>query len=81
MGSKKFLPILIGFLLTTWSAYAQSGAGSQEINYIYTGIGLGTLLAVLASWSRNHSILWAIIHSFFGWGYVIFFLITGGSRK
>lgn len=40
------------------------------------GITLGTLIAVLVSWSANHSILWAIIHGFLGWIYVIYYLIV-----
>ncbi len=40
------------------------------------GIGLGSVIAVIASWSRNQSILWAIIHAIFGWLYVIYFVIT-----
>jgi p-aminobenzoyl-glutamate transporter AbgT len=37
-----------------------------------SGIGLGTILAVLLSWSVNHSILWVIIHGIFGWFYVLY---------
>ena len=43
---------------------------------IKNGIGLGSLLAVLTSWERNKSILWAIIHAAFGWGYVIYSALT-----
>lgn len=39
------------------------------------GIGLGSVIAVVVSWSVNHSILWAIIHGFFGWLYVLYYLI------
>ncbi len=40
------------------------------------GISLGTLIAVLCSWERNKSIIWALIHAFFGWIYVIYYVIT-----
>lgn len=40
------------------------------------GIGLGSILAVLTSWERNKSILWAILHAIFGWAYVIYFVLT-----
>jgi hypothetical protein len=40
-----------------------------------TGITLGSLLAVLISWSYNHSIVWAIIHFFCSWLYVIYALL------
>jgi hypothetical protein len=39
------------------------------------GVGIGTILAVLISWSINHSILWAIIHGMLGWLYVIYWAL------
>jgi hypothetical protein len=44
--------------------------------YVGPGIGLGTIIAVVVSWSRNKSILWAIIHGFLGWLYVIYALLV-----
>lgn len=43
--------------------------------YIGPGVGLGTVIAVVISWSRNKSILWAIIHGILGWLYVIYALL------
>lgn len=40
------------------------------------GIGLGSAIAVAISWSLNQSILWAIIHGFLSWFYVIYFAFT-----
>jgi hypothetical protein len=40
------------------------------------GIGLGTAIAVAISWSANQSIIWAIIHGFFSWFYVIYYALT-----
>jgi hypothetical protein len=40
------------------------------------GIGLGTAIAVAISWSANQSIIWAIIHGFFSWFYVIYYAFT-----
>jgi hypothetical protein len=40
------------------------------------GIGLGSAIAVAISWSLNQSIIWAIIHGFFGWFYVIYHALT-----
>lgn len=39
------------------------------------GISVGVALAVTLSWSANHSIVWAIIHGFLNWFYVIYYLI------
>jgi hypothetical protein len=44
--------------------------------YYSTGIGLGNIIAVVISWSVNHSVLWAIIHGIFGWFYIIYYLIV-----
>lgn len=39
------------------------------------GLTLGSLLAVLCSWSANHSILWAVAHFFLSWVYVAYWLL------
>lgn len=41
-----------------------------------SGITFGTALAIAISWSQYQSILWAIIHGFFSWLYVIYFALT-----
>jgi len=41
-----------------------------------TGIGLGSALAIVCSWQRNRSILWAILAGIFSWIYVIYFALT-----
>ncbi|HSF12341.1 MAG TPA: hypothetical protein VLA50_05150 [Erythrobacter sp.] len=40
------------------------------------GIGLGTAIAVAISWSVNKSIIWAIVHGFLSWIYVIYYALT-----
>ena len=45
-------------------------------NAAETGIGLGAAIAVVCSWQRNKSILWAILAGFFSWIYVIYFACT-----
>lgn len=47
------------------------------------GIGLGSVIAVVCSWKRNHSILWAIVAGILSWIYVVYFVITRkpGERK
>lgn len=42
----------------------------------HVGIGLGSAIAVAISWSLHQSILWAIVHGFFGWFYVIWHAVT-----
>lgn len=45
-------------------------------NVVNNGLGLGSILAVVASWSRNKSILWGILHGLLSWVYVIYFALT-----
>jgi len=42
------------------------------------GIGIGTIIAAIISWSINHSVIWLIVHAFFGWFYVIYHLLGFG---
>lgn len=51
-------------------------AGYGQPVYVFPGIGLGTVIAVVVSWSRNKSILWAIIHGLLGWLYVIYAILV-----
>ena len=43
---------------------------------IQTGVGIGSVIAVVCSWQRNRSILWAILAGIFSWLYVIYFALT-----
>ena len=45
-------------------------------NATYSGIGIGCALAIVLSWHRNKSILFAILHGVFSWLYVIYFALT-----
>ncbi len=39
------------------------------------GVSFGSALAIAISWSTHQSIMWAIIHGFFSWLYVIYFAL------
>lgn len=47
----------------------------SDINIGVTVGSIGSSLAVVLSYSANHSILWAILHGVLGWLYVIYFSI------
>jgi hypothetical protein len=50
---------------------------TQSTNTVaQSGIGLGSAIAVVCSWQRNRSILWAILAGLFSWFYVISFALT-----
>jgi branched-subunit amino acid transport protein len=46
---------------------------TQTVTY---GVGLGSVVAVVCSWQRNRSILWAILSGIFSWFYVVYFAVT-----
>lgn len=73
MLKKILLPILTVF------TFAQCVSRNDDYTgpaYVFPGVGLGTVIAVVISWSRNHSILWAIIHGILGWLYVIYAILV-----
>jgi hypothetical protein len=43
---------------------------------VKSGIGFGSALAIAISFTTHKSVLWAIIHGFFSWFYVGYFLLT-----
>jgi len=43
---------------------------------VSVGTGIGSAIAVVCSWQRNRSILWAILAGILSWIYVIYFALT-----
>lgn len=73
----RIISTLVFVLIVTTSLVAQSnGANIFTNNAFQGGVGLGTIVAVVISWSRNKSVLWAILHGIFGWLYVIYYALT-----
>lgn len=48
---------------------------SSNTTVVKNGIGVGVVMAMIISWSLNHSVLWMLIHAFFSWFYVIYYLL------
>jgi len=44
-----------------------------------SGISMGSALAMILSWERSQSILWAIFHGILSWLYVIYYALTRHS--
>ena len=49
-------------------------AGNSK-TYVSSGISFGSALAMVLSYTKWHSIIWAIIHGLFGWFYVVYFAL------
>ncbi|MEZ5707990.1 MAG: hypothetical protein R3E02_01225 [Blastomonas sp.] len=43
---------------------------------VRSGLSFGSALAIVISYTAHKSVLWAIIHGFFSWLYIIYFLFT-----
>jgi len=54
---------------------------TQTTQVIQQGIGLGAAIAIVCSWERNRSILWAILAGILSWFYVIYFALTRTSKE
>lgn len=52
------------------------GVVEQPVIVTQMGIGLGSIIAVVCSWDRNRSILWAILAGILSWFYVLYFALT-----
>ena len=54
-----------------------SNQGERLVDY---GIGFGSTIAIVVSWSQNKSIALVILHGILGWFYVIYYLITHNNN-
>ena len=74
---KKVKFSLLFILLVSLECFSQETESYGLKNTaIQSGIGLGSVLAVVVSWERNKSVLFAFIHGILSWLYVIYFVIT-----
>ncbi len=50
--------------------------GGGLVSVVRDGVSLGSVIAVVCSWHRNRSIVWAIIAGLLSWLYVAYFAMT-----
>lgn len=77
------IPLLLLAIFITHTLFAQDsylGYSSYE-RVVHDGVGLGAVIAVVTSWSRNRSVLWAIFHGVCSWIYVIYFVLTRDNKN
>ncbi|WP_343558606.1 hypothetical protein [Sphingobacterium sp.] len=77
----KKLVLLIMFIGISSIVFGQEISRSTTETITQSGIGLGSVIAVVTSWDRNKSILWALIHGILGWLYVIYFAFTRSNNS
>lgn len=74
---KQIKILILLFLLFSLDIFCQeNGNNTIRNSAIKNGIGLGSVLAVVTSWERNKSVLFAFLHGIFSWFYVIYFVLT-----
>ena len=73
---QKSILSLMFILFFSINAFAHTENSAVNNTVVKSGIGLGTVIAVVTSWDRNKSILLAVIHGVFSWLYVIYFALT-----
>jgi len=61
---------MISLLSVVSSLLAVTTADSTVVT-----IGFGSVLAMIISWNRNASVVWAVIHGWFSWFYVIYYCL------
>lgn len=67
------LVLFVGLFPCALIAQSENDLVNKAID---NGIGLGSVFAIVASWSRNKSILFGILHGLMGWLYVVYFVLT-----
>ncbi len=70
---KKTQLALIFILLFSLEGFSQQ---TFQRTIVEKGIGLGNALAIVVSWHKNKSLLWAIFHGICGWLYVGYYAIN-----
>jgi len=54
----------------------RQGPMGRSVQVVKAGVSFGSALAIAISWNIHHSIVWAIIHGFLSWVYVVWYAIT-----
>ena len=78
---KKPFDYLLFLILISNQCFSQEVDSDIQQNVIHNGVGLGSIIAVVLSWERNKSILFAILHGIFGWFYVVWFALTRAQNE
>ena len=59
-----------------YDAPPASAGRTRSVQVAKAGASFGSALAITISWSVHKSILWAIVHGFLSWAYVVYYAIT-----
>lgn len=80
--NKPYLSIFILIMLISFDCFGQQSVSPETTRtVIKNGVGLGSVIAVVTSWERNKSVLFAILHGIFSWFYVIYFVASRQNEE
>ena len=71
---------LFFLLLFSLECFSQQ-TGNPGIKQNVIKNGIGSVIAIVISWDRNKSILYALLHGILGWLYVIYFIVIRESEE
>jgi len=73
---------LIFILLFSLECFSQQNGNFEIKQTVFkNGVGIGSIIAIVVSWDRNKSILYALLHGVLGWVYVIYFIIIRENEE
>ena len=72
----KKIALLIFLVSITTIVFGHESTQNTSKTITQSGIGLGSIIAVVASWDRNKSVFWAVISGLLSWVYVIYYLFS-----
>ena len=80
---KKINWALAFLLFISLDCFSQTTGIPTEIKqtFVKDGIGIGSVIAIVVSWSIHKSIMWAILHGIFGWFYILYYMIVRKDQK
>lgn len=75
---KKLFAIIGFFVLALMSVKITitNKKGDNVNTTVFPAVGVGTIIAAVISYFTNQSILWAIVHGFLAWIYILYYVIT-----
>lgn len=70
-----YLDVTVEELIYSRRLFQEKVSSEKTVGTVKTGIGFGSALAMVISYTAWESIGWAILHGVFGWAYVIYYAV------
>ena len=70
-----YLDVTVEELIYSRRLFQEKVSSEKTVGTVKTGIGFGSALAMVISYTAWESIGWALLHGVFGWAYVIYYAV------